>query len=68
MPRNIVVLLNAEEGRALARQKCRTIRLDMLTFERLIDAQLDQQGKKRQAGLWDEFDHILDEEAVENSR
>jgi hypothetical protein len=62
MPRNIVVVLNTEEGRSLVRRKCRGIGLKISTFEQLIEAELDQQGKKRKAGLWDELDMILDEE------
>ncbi len=68
MPRNIVVLLNTEGGRGLVRHKCRTIGLHIGTFERLIEAELDQQGKQRKRGLWEEFDQILDEEAEERSQ
>lgn len=61
MPRNIVVLLNSEEGRALVRRKCRTAGIKIGVLEELIEAELDQQGKKRKAGLWvDEFDRIFD--------
>jgi hypothetical protein len=68
VPRNVVVLLNTEEGRSLARRKCRTISLRIATFEQLIEAELDQQGKQRKAGLWEEFDQILDEEVEEVSQ
>jgi hypothetical protein len=61
MPRNVVVLLNSEEGRSLVKKKCRATGVPISTLEDLIDAELDQQGKKRKAGLWDEFDRILDE-------
>lgn len=60
MPRNIVVLLNSEEGRALVKQKCRAAGIKIGTLEELIEAELDQQGKMRKAGLWEEFDRILD--------
>ncbi len=60
MPRNVVVLLNNEEGRNLVRKKCRAAALRMSLLEELIEAELDQQGKMRKAGLWDEFDRILD--------
>lgn len=65
MPRHVVVLLNSEEGMALVKRKCRAagIRIDVL--EALIAEELDQQGKKRKAGLWPEFDRILDEPAPE---
>lgn len=32
-------------------------------LEELIEAELDQQGKRRKRGLWDEFDRILDDAA-----
>lgn len=60
MPRNVVVLLNSEEGRALVRKKCRAAGIRIGVLEELIEAELDQQGKKRKAGLWDEFERILD--------
>lgn len=65
MPRKVVVILDSQEGRELVKRKCREIKLKISTFERLVDAELDQQGKKRKAGLWDEFDEILDEDAGE---
>lgn len=65
MPRNIVVLLNGDDGRALVRRKCRSIGIRIATFERLVEAELDQQGKLRKRGLWEEFDEILDEDSDE---
>lgn len=63
MPRNVVVLLNSDEGRRLVRSKCRAASIKLPTFERLVDAELDRQGMMRRAGLWEEFDEILDEAA-----
>ncbi|MGE0117032.1 MAG: hypothetical protein AB7S71_09375 [Dongiaceae bacterium] len=65
MPRNIVVLLNSEEGRALVKSKCRAAGMRIGVLEDLIEAELDQQGKKRKAGLWEEFERIFDEAAPE---
>jgi hypothetical protein len=65
VPRNVVVLLNSEEGRALVRKKCRAASIRIGMLEELIEAELDQQGKKRKAGLWEEIDRILDEAAPE---
>ncbi len=67
MPKNIIVVLNTEEGRALARRKCRAIGLRIATFEQLVEAELDQQGKQRKRGLWEEFDRILDEDAEQEA-
>jgi hypothetical protein len=55
-----VVLLNSEEGRALAKRHCREAGLSVSALFELIEAELDQQGKKRKAGLWEEFDRIFD--------
>jgi len=65
MPRNVVVLLNGEEGRALVKEKCRAAKIKLSLLEELIEAELDQQGKKRKAGLWEEFDRIFDDAAPE---
>ena len=65
MPRNVVVLLNSDEGRRLVRSKCRSASIKLPTFERLVEAELDRQGMMRRAGLWEEFDEILDEAAEE---
>jgi hypothetical protein len=60
MSRNVVVILNRDEGRALVRKRCRQAQIPIAVLEELIDAELEQQGKKRKAGLWDEFDRIFD--------
>jgi hypothetical protein len=57
----VVVLLNTEEGRSLVKRKCRAAGIKLGLLEELIEAELDQQGKKRKAGLWEEFDRILEE-------
>lgn len=61
MPSNAVTILNSEEGRALVRRKCRAAKIPISVLEDLIKAELDQQGKKRRAGLWEEIDRILDD-------
>lgn len=60
MPRNVVVLLNNDEGRRLVVAKCKRIGVKIAVFEDLVDAELDKQGMMRRAGLWDKFDEILD--------
>lgn len=60
MARNMVVLLNSEEGRRLVRSRCRAAGLKMVDLEQLINAEIEQLGKKRKAGLWEEFDRIFD--------
>lgn len=67
MPRNIVVLLKSEEGRSLVKKKCRAAGMRISLIEDLIEAELNQQGKMRKAGLWGEFDRIFDSLVPEES-
>ena len=66
MPRNVVVLLKSDEGRSLVKAKCRTAGIRVGLLEELIEEEIDQQGKMRKAGLWEEFDRIFDEAAGGN--
>ena len=59
MTMNVVVLMRSEKGRALVREKCKGSGLDMAVLERLIGAELDQVGKLRKRGLWEDFDEIF---------
>lgn len=60
MPRNIVVLLDNPDGRAMVKQACSSAGLLLSGFEELVQAEVEQTGKLRRAGLWDAFDDILD--------
>lgn len=60
MSRNVVVLLNSGDGRRLVRRRCKEVGVQMSDLEQLIEAEVEQLGKKRKAGLWDEFDRIFD--------
>lgn len=60
MPRNVVVLLDNTEGRAMIKKTCKENNLIFAEFEELVQAELEQTGKQRRAGLWDSFDDILD--------
>ena len=59
MTMNVVVLMRSEKGRALVREKCKAADLDITVLERLIEAELDQVGKLRKRGLWEDFDEIF---------
>ena len=61
MTMNVVVLMRSEKGRALVREKCKAAGLDITVLERLIGAELDQVGKLRKRGLWEDFDEIFDD-------
>jgi hypothetical protein len=60
MPRKLVVLLDNQDGRKLVKNACKQHGLGFPEFEELIDAEVAQTGKQRRAGLWDDFDDILD--------
>lgn len=60
MPRNIVVLLDNPEGRAMIKESCKSNSILFAEFEELVHAEVEQTGKQRRAGLWDSFDDILD--------
>jgi hypothetical protein len=57
---HVVVLLSKPKGRALARKHCSDAGFDVDFLYELVDAELDQVGKKRKRGLWQIFDDILD--------
>lgn len=61
MTQNIVVLLKSEDGRKIVQKHCRAVGLHVSELEQLIEAEIEQLGKKRKAGLWEEFDRIFDE-------
>lgn len=65
MSRNVVVLLNSSDGRKLVKRRCKESGIHMSDLEQLIEAEVEQLGKKRKAGLWDEFDRIFDAMDVE---
>lgn len=59
MSRNVVVLMRSEQGRRLVREKCRADGLDMSVLEQLVNLELDQAGKLRKHGLWQDFDDVF---------
>lgn len=66
MPRNVVVLLDNTEGRQMVKATCKKNNLLFSEFEELVQAEVEQTGKKRRAGLRDSFDDILDRIQVED--
>lgn len=60
MARNVVVLLDNTEGRALVKSACKSNGLLFSEFQELVQAEIEQTGKQRKKGLWDDFDDILD--------
>jgi hypothetical protein len=51
--------MRSEQGRALVRDKCKASGLDETVLERLIESELEQVGKLRKRGLWEDFDEIF---------
>jgi len=60
MPRNVVVLLDNPDGRTMIKDACKANGMLFTEFEELVQAEVEQTGKQRRAGLWDSFDDILD--------
>lgn len=60
MPRNVVVLLDNTDGRTMIKEACKVNALLFAEFQELVQAEVEQTGKQRRAGLWDSFDDILD--------
>ena len=60
MPRNVVVLLDNQEGQRLIKSACREHGVLFPEFQELVQAEVEQTGKQRRAGMWDSFDDILD--------
>lgn len=55
-----VVLLHSEAGRRLVRSMCKESGLDPDILERLIEVEMDQQGKPRKRGITEAFNEIFD--------
>lgn len=60
MAKHVVVLLATEEGRQTVKRHCRAQGVKLNIFEELVDAELEQTGKRRKRGLWERFDDVLD--------
>ena len=61
MARNVVVILDPDgDGRKLVKQLCRQHKIPLPEFEELVQAEVEQTGKLRKRGLWEQFDDILD--------
>lgn len=60
MTQNVVVLLDNPEGRSLVREECLENNIIYQEFVDLVQAEVDQTGKQKKKGLWDQFDDILD--------
>jgi hypothetical protein len=66
MPRNVVVLLDNPDGRSMVKDACKEAGILFAEFQELVQAEIEQTGKQRKKGLWDDFDDILDRIQDEN--
>ncbi len=60
MPRDAVVLFSTKEGEALVRKHCRAAGIRLADLKELVEIEADQVGRKRKAGLWDQFQEVID--------
>ena len=60
-----IVLLDKGPGREAMKRYCRAIGVSIQTIEKLVEAELDQVGKKRRHGIFEAFDSVLEAAAKE---
>lgn len=56
-----IALLEKDGGRDILKRVCRSAGVKIGLVETLIDAELEQIGKRRRHGLFERFDEILGE-------
>lgn len=66
MTQKSVVLLNNPEGEKMVREVCKENGFHFSDFVELVEAEVEQVGRKRRAGLKDTFDDILDRIKIES--
>jgi|tagenome__1003787_1003787.scaffolds.fasta_scaffold18598062_2 hypothetical protein len=57
--KNTLPLFESGEAREIAKKHCRSIGVSIRTLEGLVEAELNQVGKKTKRGIWEEFDEVL---------
>ena len=60
MAQDTVVLFSTKEGQDLVRKHCRAAKIKLADLKALVDIEAAQVGRKRKAGMWDEFQDIID--------
>ena len=56
---NGIPLFEQGEARDALKKRCREARISVAVLDALIQAELEQVGKKTKRGLWDRFDELL---------
>jgi len=60
--KNTLPLFENGDARDLAKRHCRSIGISIRSLESLVEAELEQVGKKTKRGLWQAFDDVLGED------
>ena len=63
-----ISLLEKGEGRDLLKRHCRSINVSVRVIEELVKVELDQVGRVRRRGMFDEFDNILSQVDVRSEK
>jgi hypothetical protein len=56
---NGIPLFDRGEAREALKRRCREAKVPIGLLEALVAAELDQVGKRRKTGLWEQFDELL---------
>jgi hypothetical protein len=64
---NGIPLFEQGDARAILRRHCRRADVSIQTLDALVEAELEQTGKKHRAKLWDKFDDLLGNSAPEDA-
>jgi hypothetical protein len=64
---NGISLLEKGEGRDLLKKRCRAIGVSVKIIEELVKVELEQVGRVRRRGMFDQFDDILARAADEKT-
>jgi DNA-binding transcriptional MerR regulator len=66
MPKDAVVLFTTDEGKALVRKHCRAAGISLADLKELIELEAAQVGRQRKAGLWEQFEDVIDRMSEDN--
>lgn len=56
-----IVLMASGPGRDALKRHCRRLKVRIDSFEALVEAELEQTGKRTKRGLWEKFDELFNE-------
>ena len=56
---NGIPLFDQGNAREALKKRCREAKTPISTLEALVQAELEQVGKRRKTGLWEQFDELL---------